>query len=131
MAKILIAEDDPGIQTMIRILLKRDGHEAVSAEDGLKALELIKRDAFDLVLTDLRMPHVDGMYLLRAVKEREPSMPVIVLTAYATRETAIEALKFGAFDYIAKPFTISELMTTVERALNSGRDKTRGADMHS
>ena len=108
---------------MIRMLLKRDGHETLSAEDGLKALECVNHSAFDLIITDLRMPNMDGMHLLRAVKALEPCMPVIVITAYASSETAAETLKLGAFACVDKPFNITDLMEAVRRALEAGTGK--------
>jgi len=131
MAKILIVDDDPEVLIMLQRLLETDGHEGVTAESGLKALELIKLSAFDLVVADLRMPRMDGLELLREVKAIESTLPVILVTAYASSETAIEAVRCGAFDYLFKPFKVKDLLTTVERALNTDKDHTRATDMYS
>ncbi len=129
MAKILIVDDDPSLRAMICILLHTSGHETLIARDGQEALELVKQNALDLMITDLRMPHMDGMNLLRAVKALALSMPVILITAYSSRETAAEAVKLGAFAYVAKPFEIKALMDTVGRALDAGKAKTRATGL--
>lgn len=121
MAKILIVDDDPDILTVIQRLLETDGHESVTAEDGLKALELVKRQPFDLIISDLRMPSMDGMSLLREVKTIRPSLPVILVTAYASAETASESVKLGAAAYLFKPFKVKELLDAVGRALKGGQ----------
>ncbi len=125
MAKILIVDDDLGLRSMLRILLNTNGHETLIAEDGQEALELIKQYTFDLMITDLRMPHMDGLSLLRAVKALALSMPVILITAYSSREAAAEAVELGAFAYVAKPFEINALMDTIGHALDAGKNITR------
>jgi DNA-binding NtrC family response regulator len=117
MSKILIVDDEARILLLLQSLLKANGHEAVTAKDGQSALDLVKKDeTFDLAITDLRMAPMDGMTVLREIKELRPAMPVILLTAYASVETAIEAMKCGAFDYLTKPFKVDELLATVSRA---------------
>lgn len=128
MSKILIVDDDPRIPFMLRHLLKIKGHEGVPAESGLKALDLIKQSVFDLVITDLRMPNMNGMEFLQKVKELNPSLPVILVTAFASKETTIESVKFGAFDYLSKPFKVDELMAIIGRALAADKGKTRAVD---
>jgi len=120
MAKILIVDDEARILLLLQSLLKANGYETVTAKDGLEALELINKTSFDLIISDLRMSPMDGMSLFREVKTRFSSIPIILLTAYASVETAIEAMKIGAFDYLTKPFKVDELMATVKRALNTG-----------
>ena len=116
MTKILVVDDEARILLLLQSLLKANGFDAATAKDGLQALELLKRDAFDLVISDLRMSPMDGMTLFREIKTLFPSMPVILLTAYASVETAIEAMKCGAFDYLTKPFKVDEMMATIRRA---------------
>ena len=116
MAKILIVDDEARILMLLQSLLKANGYEAATAKDGLEALALIKKDTFDLVITDLRMAPMDGMALFHEIKTIYPSMPVILLTAYASVETAIDAMKSGAFDYLTKPFKVDEMLATVRRA---------------
>lgn len=116
MSKILIVDDEARILLLLQSLLKANGYETVTAKDGNAALDLIKKDAFDLVITDLRMAPMDGMTLFREIKTLHPDLPVILLTAYASVETAIDAMKNGAFDYLTKPFKVDEMLTTVKRA---------------
>ena len=116
MTKILVVDDEARILLLLQSLLKAHGYDAATAKDGQQALELLKSDAFDLVISDLRMSPMDGMTLFREIKVLFPAMPVILLTAYASVETAIEAMKSGAFDYLTKPFKVDEMMATVRRA---------------
>jgi len=117
MAKILIVDDEPGILDFLRNMFHADGYEVVIALNGGEAIESVKNETVDLVITDLRMPEMDGMEVLRELKKLKPSIPVIILTAYASDETAIEAKKLGAFTYIAKPFNVAGLLGIVKRAL--------------
>lgn len=118
--RILVVDDEAKMRRLLEMSLKGMGHEVMQAEDGSVALAAFDDTPFDLVLTDLRMPHMDGMELLRALRERGEDVPVIVLTAYATVETAIEAMKLGASDYIIRPLEMDELELTVNRALTLG-----------
>ena len=121
MAKILIVDDESGILYFIQNMFLADGYEVVIARNGEEAIESVRKDMVDLVITDLRMPRMDGMQLLRELKRGlAPSLPVIMLTAYASDETAIEAKKLGAFTYMAKPFNVAGLLGVVKRALCSG-----------
>jgi len=121
MAKILIVDDESGILYFIQNMFLADGYEVVIARNGEEAIESVKKDMVDLVITDLRMPRMDGMQLLRELKGGlASSLPVIMLTAYASDETAIEAKKLGAFTYMAKPFNVAGLLGVVKRALCSG-----------
>ena len=120
MAKILIVDDEPGILEFLRNMFQADGYEAVIALNGEAAIEAVKNGTVDLVITDLRMPEMDGMELLRELKKLKPSMPVIMLTAYASDETALEAKKLGVFTYISKPFNVTGLLGIVKRALCDG-----------
>ncbi|MDD4017850.1 MAG: response regulator [Kiritimatiellae bacterium] len=131
MAKILIVDDDPNILIVIQRLLESNGHACVTAESGLKALELIKGDVFNLIITDMRMPNMDGLTLLRKLKKDEPSIPVILITAYASNKTAIESVKRGVFDYVVKPFQANDLLATVKRALDTDKDHARAVDRYS
>jgi two-component system response regulator AtoC len=119
MASILIVDDERGIREFIAEALRDAGHDTVAAGDGAEALGHLRERAFDLLITDLRMPgSPDGMGLLRSARAEEPDMEVIVLTAYGTVETAVEAMKLGAFDYLQKPVSSpGELRLVVARAL--------------
>jgi len=116
MAKILIVDDEARILLLLQSLLKANGYDVVTAKDGIQALDFLKKEAFDVVLSDLRMSPMDGMTLFREIKTVNASIPVILLTAYASVETAIEAMKSGAFDYLTKPFKVDEMLATIRRA---------------
>ena len=122
MAKILIVDDEPGIQIMITTLLKRAGHESVTAADGLQALEFVKTNTFDLIITDLRMPHMDGLNLIRELTTLGSTIPVILVTGYASAESAKEAAKLGVSGYLAKPFFMREMLAIVEGTLATGKE---------
>ncbi len=115
--KILIAEDEEIARDNLEHILKKDGYEAVSVENGVKAIQQLENTEFDLVITDLKMPDMDGIQLLKTVKERHPDTEVLMITGYATVSSAVDAMQKGAFSYIPKPFKIEELRILVQRAL--------------
>lgn len=117
MARILLVDDEPSILSVLSTLLKAEGYEVVAALGGDKGQEAIRSEEFDLLVSDIRMSPVNGMQLLKLAREIHPQMAVIMLTAYGSVETAIEALKMGAFDYITKPFKVDELLITVKKAI--------------
>ncbi len=119
MGKILVADDQRNMRTTLAMMLRSAGHEVDEAEDGAAACELGATGAYDVVLTDLRMGNVDGVEVLRRVKQEQPMTEVIVMTAYGTIESAVEAMRLGALDYMQKPFTEDELAVKVSRALES------------
>jgi len=116
-AHILVVDDEPNIAEVVRSTLISSGYEVEATSKPTDAEELLDQQEFDLVLTDLKMDPVDGLEILRRTKEKDPHVPVIIVTAFATVETAIEAMKAGAFDYILKPFKLSELKIVVRKAL--------------
>ncbi len=116
--RILIAEDEDRLRKLIGILLDGKGYRLALAADGIEALRLFEAQPFDLVITDLRMPNMGGMELLKAVKERAPETPVLVITAFGSIDNAVEAMREGALDYITKPFEEEKLRLAVSRALN-------------
>jgi len=116
-ARILVVDDEPSMREFLTICLRRAGHQAEAAPDGAQALARLEAGAFDLVITDLTMPGIDGMELLRRLSAA-PSPPlVIMITAFATTDTAVEAMKLGAYDYLTKPFKVDEIQVVVQRAL--------------
>jgi DNA-binding NtrC family response regulator len=117
MARILLVDDEPSILSVLSTLLKAEGHEVVPALGGDKAEVILKDQEFDLMISDIRMSPVDGMQLLTMAHREYPRMAVIMITAYGSVETAVEAMKQGAFDYVTKPFKVDELLITVQRAL--------------
>ncbi|MFT4623828.1 MAG: two-component system response regulator AtoC [Myxococcota bacterium] len=122
MARILVAEDEPGLRSFVAGALELSGHDVVAAEDGGVAWRLANQSAFDLVITDLKMPRLDGLTLLRKLKATQPEVQVVVMTAHGGVQSAVEAMKLGAFDYLAKPLAgPSELRLLVTRALEHRR----------
>ena len=117
MARILLVDDEPSILNVLSVLLKAEGHDVTPAQGGEKAAELLKTASYDLMISDIRMRPIDGMQLLKIAIELHPSISVLMVTGYGSVETAVEALKLGAFDYITKPFKVDELLITVKRAL--------------
>ncbi|HMO03245.1 MAG TPA: sigma-54 dependent transcriptional regulator [Kiritimatiellia bacterium] len=117
MARILLVDDEPSILNVLSTLLKGQGHDCVPAKGGEQARELIREEQFDLMISDIRMTPIDGLELLKLAKRMRPEMVVIMLTAYGSVETAVTAMKEGAFDYVTKPFKVDELLITVQRAL--------------
>jgi len=119
--QILIVDDERDIRQLLREMLSLEGHEVTEAVNGADALAKLRDASFDLVVTDVRMPSLSGMELLRRVREVSPSTEVIVATAYAELDTAIECMRAGAFDLLRKPFNLQELFTCVSRALEKRR----------
>ncbi len=120
-ARILVVDDESSMRDLLAITLRQAGWEVAQADGGEAAIAALEDETFDLVITDLRMRRVDGLGVLRSVKERSPRTMVIVITAYASTETAVEAMKLGAYDYITKPFKLEEIRLTVEKALERKR----------
>jgi len=116
--KILIAEDDEMVRDVIEKLLTDEGYSVVMANDGLEAVKMLRMENIFLVLTDLRMPGADGMEVLRTAVQVNPKTSVVILTAYGTLDTALEAMKAGAYDYIVKPFVMQQLILVVRNAFN-------------
>ena len=116
--KVLVVDDDPIVLRAVSEILRRDGHHVVAVDDAVEGLTLVSDSSFDVVCLDITMPNVSGMELLRAFKLRRPDVEVIMMTAFATVETAVTAVKNGAFDYLTKPFeSIDVLALSVRRAI--------------
>jgi two-component system, NtrC family, response regulator AtoC len=118
-AKILIVEDDLNLQLVLKTMLKKEGYDVITAAGGLDALRILKEEKIAAVVTDLRMPGLDGMGLLDKIMVEDSSLPVIMMTAYGTVANAVDALKKGAFDYITKPFEQDELKTVILKAVKT------------
>ncbi|HIJ90420.1 MAG: sigma-54 dependent transcriptional regulator [Desulfobulbaceae bacterium] len=119
--KILIVDDEQNMRVALFEALSRNGHEVAVAENGRMALEMIARQPPELVITDIKMPGMDGLELLRQVKVLRPELPVVIMTGFATVDTAVEAMKQGAFDYLLKPFPVEVIEETVARVFALGR----------
>ena len=133
MSTILIVDDEPRILLLLQSLLKTNGYAVQTAQDGVAALEIVRKGGIDVTVTDLRMSPVDGMQLFREIQKFAPQMPVILLTAYASVETAIDAMKSGVFDYLTKPFRVNDMLACLKRAeekiaRNASTATTLGAD---
>jgi two-component system, NtrC family, response regulator PilR len=131
MPKILLVDDEPSILSVLSTLLKAEGYNVESALGGQKAKELMLAEAFDLMISDVRMSPINGMELLRLAHDERPAMPVIMLTAHGSVETAIDAMKLGAFDYVTKPFKVDELLITVQRALKYNQALVENEDLRA
>ena len=119
--RILLVDDEEHIRRVLSFMLERQGFQVVSAGGGLEGLEKFSSDLFDLCILDLRMPDLDGITLLERIRQKEPDQTVVMITAYASVETALGAMKLGAFDYIGKPFKEEEILLVVEKALERSR----------
>ncbi|UCG66256.1 MAG: sigma-54-dependent Fis family transcriptional regulator [Deltaproteobacteria bacterium] len=117
-SSVLVVDDDPGHRTMLRTLLKGWGYGIDEADDGSTAIEKVHDRAFDLILMDIRMIKVSGLQALTEIKTFNPTIPIIVMTAYSSVETAVEALKNGAYDYLTKPLDFDELRLAMDRAMD-------------
>ncbi len=119
--KILVVEDEKSMREVLKILLEGENYEVVTASDGVAGLSFVEKDIFDLVITDMKMPKVDGFEVLKKIKEVSPETIVIMITAFGTTESAVEAMKLGAYDYINKPFNIDEIRLIVKKAIEKKR----------
>jgi nitrogen regulation protein NR(I) len=124
--QVLIVDDEPNLRKILSAQLSRDGYDVLTAEDGEQGLTQLREHHIDLIITDLKMPRVDGMTLLKRALEEEPELPIVVITAHGTIDTAVEALKRGAFDFVTKPFDKDEVRQIVAKALKT--HELRGAD---
>jgi len=119
MNKILVVDDELNMRLVLKTLLNKEGYEVATASDGIEALKVLKSGGVNVVVTDLKMPKLDGMGLLDRVIREYPSTPVIIITAHGTVATAVDALKKGAFDYITKPFEQDELKRVIHKAVKT------------
>jgi two-component system, NtrC family, response regulator HydG len=119
--RILVVDDELEMATMVADELDDRGYTAIALRDGREALERLEHEPFDALVTDLRMPDIDGLMLLRGSRALDPTRPVIVMTGHMAIDTALEAVNQGAFHYIIKPFTMSHFVELVEEALHIGR----------
>jgi DNA-binding NtrC family response regulator len=119
MHRILVVDDELNMRLVLRAMLRKEGHDVLLAADGLEALRTLKDADVSAVVTDLKMPRMDGMALLEAIRQERPAVPVIMITAYGTIATAVDALKKGAFDYITKPFEQDELKNVIRKAIQT------------
>ncbi len=115
MGKILIVDDDAQLRISFEKILTAEGHKVRMSATGEGGLEIVKTEPPDLVVMDVRLPGMDGLTTFKAIHNIDAKLPVIIMTAYGTTDTAIEATKLGAFDYILKPFDIPEMLSNIEK----------------
>ncbi|HSL20033.1 MAG TPA: sigma-54 dependent transcriptional regulator [Vicinamibacterales bacterium] len=120
-ARILVVDDERSMRELLAIVLKREGHEVLLAENGRRAIELLEKESVELLISDVKMPDVSGVQVLEAAQRTNPEIIGIMITAYASTETAVEALRLGAYDYLSKPFNVDELKLKVHKALERKR----------
>lgn len=117
--RILVVDDEESIREFLDIMLRKEGYDVTLAEDGQNALDILKKKSFDMVISDLQMPNMTGMELLHKCKEQNPDLVFMIITAFGTAESAVEAMKLGAYDYITKPFKIDEVRINIANALRT------------
>ncbi|MDO9464904.1 MAG: sigma-54 dependent transcriptional regulator [bacterium] len=115
-ASVLIVDDELKIRRILQIMLENENYKTEQAKDGVEALKKMETVDFDLIITDMKMPNMNGIELLEQIQKRDNTAPVIMMTAYGTIQTAVEAMKKGAYDYILKPFDLEEMKITVDKA---------------
>jgi DNA-binding NtrC family response regulator len=120
MARILLIDDEKAIRHALRDILEHEKHDVDEAEDGAAGLEKAKKGRFDVVFCDIKMPKMDGLEVLEKIMAHDEEIPVVMISGHGTIDTAVEALKKGAFDYIQKPPDISRILVTVRNALDRG-----------
>lgn len=130
MKKILIADDEPSVRYSFKKLLKEDHHDVLEAANGVDALRMVTKGLPDLVVMDIEMPGMTGLEAIRRIKEVNPGLPVIIMTAYGTTERVIEAMKLGAYDYLEKPFDIDRMQTIIREALGMKKMTEGGIRLH-
>ena len=116
MASVLIVDDERSMRDFLKILLEKEGHEVTTASSGASALDALDKHTVDVIVSDIRMPGMTGIELLETVKEHSPELPIILITAFASPDDAVLAMKNGAFDYISKPFNVDEIKSVIESA---------------
>ncbi|MDA1195425.1 MAG: sigma-54 dependent transcriptional regulator [Planctomycetota bacterium] len=130
-ARILIVDDDPLVPRTLRLLLRKHGHDVDATESARKAFQHMAEKPYDLVISDINMPDLDGFAVLRHVKTEHPATEVILVTGYGTIENAVTGMREGAFDYVTKPVLDDEMVMVVQRALESARLRTENADLRA
>lgn len=128
-AQILVVDDEKKICEFLAVLLGREGYRVAAAHNAADALDCVGREPFDMVITDLKMPGMDGFELVTRLKALKPGLPVVMITGYATVETAVRALRHGVDDYVTKPFNIEELRKVVSRSLQTARIERENRDL--
>lgn len=129
MIKVLITDDDPDVRELLMEAVRGWGYQVAVAKDGEDAYAKLKKEKFHIVITDLIMPRLDGLLLLQRINELDSEIQVIMITGYATIETALKAIQSGAYDYIAKPFRLDELMIVIKKACEWRRINSQNKEL--
>ncbi len=117
--RILVVDDEESIREFLEIMLKKEGYDVTCVEDGQKAIDILKKKSFDMIISDLQMPNVTGIELLKHAKDNYPDIVFMMITAFGTTETAVDAMKMGAYDYVTRPFKLDEVRINIANALRS------------
>jgi DNA-binding NtrC family response regulator len=117
-SSVLVVDDEDALRTVLSNELTNEGYDVTSAADGDDAVGVLQKNAFDLILLDIKMPRMNGFEVLKFVKENHPSTKVVMLTGFADLKNAIESKKLGADDFVSKPYDLVDLLTTIERVLS-------------
>ena len=129
MASVLIVDDERSMRDFLKILLEKEGHKVAIAESGKRALDILDHQQVDVIVSDIRMPGMTGIELLEAVKGESPDLPIIMITAFASPDDAVLAMKNGAFDYITKPFNVDEIKSVIESATSKIQQTKKPQDL--
>src|SRR5215472_14510475 len=121
MPNILIVEDEVKMSRLLELTLAEEGYTSRTAVDAEGGLKVLRAEPFDLIITDLKLPGMNGLEFLQAVKRTNAELPVVVMTAYGTVDTAVQAMKLGASDYVLKPFSLDEMKLIIRKELNVHR----------
>lgn len=121
MSRLLVVDDEPNMRSMLGDILETEGHEVVALPEAEEALALLQGESFDTAILDLNLPGVSGLEMLRRLKDRNPPLPIIMITAYGTIDAAVEAMRLGAYDFIIKPFDVNRIIQTVSKCLESAQ----------
>ena len=127
--RILVVDDEESIREFLDIMLRKDGYDVTLAEDGERAKEILTKKSFSMVITDLQMPKMNGMELLKHIRVQYPELLVMVITAFGTTESAVEAMKMGAYDYLTKPFKLDEVRINLQNAVRAQKLETENAQL--
>src|SRR3990172_9389966 len=117
MSRVLIVDDEKNLLEFLNIMLAQEGYDVAVAFGGKEAVDILKNNEFDVVVTDIKMPRVNGLEVLKFIKENSPDTIVIMITAFASHETAVEAMKAGAYDYITKPFNNDQIKLVIKKSV--------------
>ena len=118
MSRILVIDDEKSIRNTLKEILTYEGFEVVEAQDGMEGLKFVEKEKFDIILSDIKMPKMDGIEVLEKLQELSPETPVVMISGHGNIDTAVEAIRKGAFDYISKPLDLNRMLVTIRNAMD-------------